>query len=88
MKNIIKSTVIAFALSATAFAYAGQSLEVNRTQAATLMKFDSVSVSDAYTADQVAQELAHKAENSGASYYRITSINGNNLRSGTAVLYR
>lgn len=88
MKKTIASTVITFALFGTTFAYASQPHEINRTQAATLMAFDSVSVSDAYTADQVERELAQKAARAGASNYRITSISGNNLRSGTAVLYR
>ena len=77
MKNIIARTVIAFALFGTTFAYAGQIHEINRTQAATLMAFTSVSVSDAYTADQVERELAQKAENAGASSYRIITISGN-----------
>lgn len=88
MKSIIARTVIAFALFGTTFAYAGQAYEVNRTQAASLMAFESVSVSDAYTADEVVRELAQKAENAGASSYRIVNISGNNLRSGTAILYR
>ena len=88
MNNIIASTAIAFALFGTSFAYAGPIQIVNHTQAATLMAFGSVSVSDAYTADQVERELGKKAENAGASHFRITSIQGNNLHSGTAVLYR
>ncbi|HAV1831830.1 TPA: DUF1471 domain-containing protein [Enterobacter hormaechei subsp. steigerwaltii] len=88
MKTFIRTVIALATLTTSAFLFAGNVQEINRTESMSLMAFRTVSVSHTYTADPVLRELAQKAELAGASSYRITSISGNNLLYGTAVLYR
>ncbi|SXF99589.1 outer membrane protein [Klebsiella variicola] len=46
-----------------------------------------VSISGASTLDELTQSLARKAEDAGASDYRIISAGGKNKLNGTAVIY-
>lgn len=43
---------------------------------------------DGFDLTSVEEALNIKAEAAGANYYRITSISGNNLLHGTAVIYK
>lgn len=82
----IKYAVAAVALSALSFgAFAVE--PVSSTQAQDLNKIGVVSAEGATTLDGLEAKLAEKAA-AGASGYTITSTNGNNKLSGTAVIYK
>ena len=51
-------------------------------------KIGVVSAEGATTLDGLEAKLAEKAAAAGASGYTITSTNGNNKLSGTAVIYK
>ena len=83
----IKYAVAAVALSALSFgAFAVE--PVSSTQAQDLNKIGVVSAEGATTLDGLEAKLAEKAAAAGASGYTITSTNGNNKLSGTAVIYK
>ncbi len=83
----IKYAVAAVALSALSFgAFAVE--PVSSTQAQDLNKIGVVSAEGATTLDGLEAKLAEKAVAAGASGYTITSTNGNNKLSGTAVIYK
>ena len=83
----IKYAVAAVALSALSFgAFAVE--PVSSTQAQNMNKVGVVSADGATTLDGLEAKLAEKAAAAGASGYTITSANGNNKLSGTAVIYK
>lgn len=51
-------------------------------------KIGVISASNAYTLDDLSDELSHKADDKGAIYYKIISTAGNNLLHGDAEIYR
>lgn len=82
----IKYTVAAIALSTLSFgAFAAEA--VNPAQAQNMSKIGVVSANGATTLDGLEARLAEKAAAAGAKGYSITSTNGNNKMSGTAVIY-
>ncbi|HAV1831777.1 TPA: DUF1471 domain-containing protein [Enterobacter hormaechei subsp. steigerwaltii] len=66
----------------------GIAQELNRKQAAASFRFGEVSASGAATPDDLDDALMAKAEQQGASGYRITSVSNMAPYSGTATLYR
>ncbi|WP_432276805.1 DUF1471 domain-containing protein [Escherichia coli] len=47
-----------------------------------------MSVGNLSTPEEIATALKDKAEQAGASHFRITSLGGNNKLYGTAIIYR
>jgi len=88
MKNIIKTTLAIIVLSTTALTYAAAPQMVTRSEAASLQKIGEVSSGGFSSLDGLSASLAMKAEDAGASHYRIVGASGNNKLSGTAILYR
>ena len=88
MKNIIKTTVALIALSASALSFATAPQMVSRSEAASLQKIGVVSSSGFTSLDELNVSLAMKAEDAGATHYRVIGASGNNKLGGTAVLYR
>ena len=87
LMKTIKYAVAAVALSALSFgAFAVE--PVSSTQAQNMNKVGVVSADGATTLDGLEAKLAEKAAAAGASGYTITSANGNNKLSGTAVIYK
>lgn len=66
----------------------GIAQELNRKQAAASFRVGEVSASGAATPDDLDDALMAKAEQQGASGYRITSVSNMAPYSGTATLYR
>ncbi|HGJ5862903.1 MAG TPA: DUF1471 domain-containing protein [Arsenophonus nasoniae] len=85
MKRIIHTTVAALALTLAGYAAAD---EINRQDAAGLMPSGHISAGNLSTPDEVTAALKARAEQAGASYFRITSLDGKNKFYGTAVIYR
>jgi len=83
----IKYFVATTAIALTSFAtFAAE--PVNLQQANDLAPAGVVSAGHATTLSSLEAKLAAKAEAQGASSYRIISAGGNNLLSGTAVIYK
>ena len=83
----IKYAVAAIALSTLSFgAFAAQA--ISPAQAQSMNKVGVVSADGATTLDGLEAKLAEKAAAAGATGYSITSANGNNKMSGTAVIYK
>ena len=83
----IKYAAAAIALTTLSFgAFAAQ--PVSPSQAESMSKIGVVSAEGATTLDGLEAKLAEKAAAAGASGYTITSTNGNNKLSGTAVIYK
>lgn len=83
----IKYAVAAIALSTLSFgAFAAQA--ISHAQAQSMNKVGVVSADGATTLDGLEAQLAEKAAAAGATGYSITSANGNNKMSGTAVIYK
>jgi hypothetical protein len=86
MKNI-KYFAAAAAIAMTSFAtFAAESVDLQ--QATSLSASGVVSAGHATTLSSLEAKLAAKAEAQGASSYRIISAGGNNMLSGTAVIYK
>lgn len=88
MKKITLVLITAATLATSSLAYAGSAQEVNRSEAASLNKVGVVSSGGFTSLDELNASLAMKANDAGASYYRISGASGNDKISGTAVLYR
>ncbi|EHH0253316.1 TPA: DUF1471 domain-containing protein [Escherichia coli] len=84
MNRIIRTTVAVLALSLASYASAAD--EINRQEGAGLIPSGHISAGGA-TPDEVVRTLKVKAEKAGASYFRITSLGGDNKFYGTAVLF-
>lgn len=83
----IKYAVAAIVLSTLSFgAFAAQA--ISPAQAQSMNKVGVVSADGATTLDGLEAQLAEKAAAAGATGYSITSANGNNKMSGTAVIYK
>ncbi len=86
MKNI-KYFAAAAAIAMTSFAtFAAEPVDLQ--QATSLTASGVVSAGHATTLSSLEAKLAAKAEAQGASSYRIISAGGNNMLSGTAVIYK
>ncbi|KID06657.1 membrane protein [Hafnia alvei] len=84
--KIIKNLAVVFALSASAFAATAADLSSQPTS--DMQKMGVVSVSGATNLDGLEARVAAKAEQAGASSYRIISTSGNNKMHATAELYK
>ncbi|MFS2222129.1 YdgH/BhsA/McbA-like domain containing protein [Pantoea sp. B65] len=84
--------IIAVALFATTSFTAMAATEVDRQQAQDLQSIGSVSVSAVKgTMDDATHKLSQKAEEMGATHYRVVGIDSpgdSSLWSGTAEIYR
>lgn len=77
----------AAAIAMTSFAtFAAEPVDLQ--QATSLTASGVVSAGHATTLSSLESKLAAKAEAQGASSYRIISAGGNNMLSGTAVIYK
>jgi hypothetical protein len=86
MKSI-KYFAAAAAIAMTSFAtFAAEPVDLQ--QATILTASGVVSAGHATTLSSLESKLAAKAEAQGASSYRIISAGGNNMLSGTAVIYK
>ncbi|CAI0787808.1 multiple stress resistance protein BhsA [Serratia quinivorans] len=86
MKSI-KYFAAAAAIAMTSFAtFAAEPVDLQ--QATSLTASGVVSAGHATTLSSLEAKLAAKAEAQGASSYRIISAGGNNMLSGTAVIYK
>lgn len=85
--KIIKNLAVVFALSATAFA-AATAADLSSQPTSDMQKMGVVSVSGATNLDGLEARVAAKAEQAGASSYRIISTSGNNKMHATAELYK
>ncbi|MBE8598189.1 multiple stress resistance protein BhsA [Xenorhabdus sp. BG5] len=83
MKNV-KNIVAILALSAASFG----SFAATEVQVAKGEKIGIVSVSGAATLDSLTAKLSKKADEAGATYFRIVSANGQNQLNGVAELYK
>lgn len=86
MNRIIRTTIAALAFTLAGYASAAD--EINRQDAADLIPSGHISVGNLSTPDEVTDALKARAEQAGASYFRITSLDGKNKFYGTAVIYR
>ncbi|WP_250870358.1 multiple stress resistance protein BhsA [Hafnia paralvei] len=85
MKSI-KNLAVVLALSITAFA--ASAADLSSAPTSDMQKMGVVSVSGATTLDGLEARVAAKAEQAGASSYRIISTTGNNRMHATAELYK
>ena len=85
MENI-KYFAVAATLSLAAFA--GTAAAATLTQQDAGEKLGVVTASGATDLSTVEAQLAEKAQQAGASSYRIISVTGNNKLHGTAELYK
>ncbi|MEO3989913.1 YdgH/BhsA/McbA family protein [Pseudocitrobacter cyperus] len=51
-------------------------------------KIGVVSASNAYTLDELTDALSHKADEKGATAFKVLSASGNNKLHGTAEIYK
>ncbi|AWC77161.1 MULTISPECIES: multiple stress resistance protein BhsA [Serratia] len=83
----IKYFAAATAIALTSFAtFAAE--PVNSQQADSLTATGIVSAGHATTLSSLEKKLAAKADAQGAGSYRIISAGGNNMLSGTAIIYK
>ncbi|ALE96391.1 MULTISPECIES: multiple stress resistance protein BhsA [Serratia] len=83
----IKYFAAATAIALTSFAtFAAE--PVNSQQADSLTASGIVSAGHATTLSSLEKKLAAKADAQGAGSYRIISAGGNNMLSGTAIIYK
>ncbi|MDC9606338.1 YdgH/BhsA/McbA-like domain containing protein [Xenorhabdus griffiniae] len=83
MKNV-KNIIAILALSAVSFGtFAATEVQVAKGE-----KIGVVSASGAATLDSLTAELSKKADESGATYFRIVSANGQNQLTGIAEIYK
>ncbi|CAI0816974.1 Multiple stress resistance protein BhsA precursor [Serratia grimesii] len=86
MKSI-KYFAAATAIAMTSFATLAAE-PIDMQQATSLTASGVVSAGHATTLSSLEAKLAAKADAQGASSYRIISAGGNNMLSGTAVIYK
>ncbi|ETS32618.1 MULTISPECIES: multiple stress resistance protein BhsA [Photorhabdus] len=82
MKNV-KYIAVALALSAISFG----SMAATEVQTTSSTKVGVVSVTGADTLESLSAELSKKADEAGASSFRIISTSGKNQLSGVAEIY-
>ncbi|KLU14425.1 MULTISPECIES: multiple stress resistance protein BhsA [Xenorhabdus] len=80
----VKNIVAALALGAVSFG----SFAATEVQVAKGEKIGVISVSGAETLDSLTTELSKKADEAGATYFRIVSANGQNQLAGVAEIYK
>ncbi|HAT3516302.1 DUF1471 domain-containing protein [Serratia marcescens] len=85
MNHTLRTTLAALTLTLAGYAAAD---EINRQNATGLIASGHISAGNLSTPRDVADALKAKAEQSGAKYFRITSLDGKNKFYGTAVIYR
>jgi len=85
MKNV-KTLIAATILSSLSFA-SFAAVQVQATPAGQ-QEIGTVAVTAGTNLSSVENQLAQKAQASGASSYRITSVSGSDKLHGTAVLYK
>ncbi|MGB7800072.1 multiple stress resistance protein BhsA [Buttiauxella sp.] len=85
MKNV-KTLIAAVVLSSVSFA-SFAAVEVQATPAGQ-QKIGTVTATAGTNLDSLEAQLAEKADQMGASSYRITSVTGPNTLHGTAVIYK
>ncbi|HKM97535.1 MAG TPA: multiple stress resistance protein BhsA [Buttiauxella sp.] len=85
MKNV-KTVIAAVVLSSISFA-SFAAVEVQATPAGQ-QKVGTVTATAGTNLSSLEAELAEKAEQMGASSYRITSVTGPNTLHGTAIIYK
>lgn len=83
----IKYFAAATAIALTSFATLAAE-PINSQQADSLTATGVVSAGHATTLSSLEKKLAAKADAQGASSYRIISAGGNNMLSGTAIIYK
>ncbi|BET98379.1 multiple stress resistance protein BhsA [Xenorhabdus taiwanensis] len=83
MKNI-KTIIAILALNAVSFG----SFAATEVQVAKGEKIGVVSVSGAETLDSLTAILSKKADEAGATYFRIVSAHGQNQLNGVAEIYK
>lgn len=85
MKNV-KTLIAAVILSSVSFA-SFAAVEVQATPAGQ-QKVGTITATAGTNLSSLEDQLAQKAEEMGASSYRITSVTGPNTLHGTAVIYK
>ena len=85
MKNV-KTVIAAVVLSSISFA-SFAAVEVQATPAGQ-QKVGTVTATAGTNLSSLEAELAEKADQMGASSYRITSVTGPNTLHGTAIIYK
>jgi len=85
MKNV-KTLIAAVVLSSISFA-SFAAVEVQATPAGQ-QKVGTITATAGTNLSSLEDQLAQKAEEMGASSYRITSVTGPNTLHGTAVIYK
>jgi len=85
MKNV-KTLIAATILSSLSFA-SFAAVQVQATPAGQ-QEIGTIAVTAGTNLSSVENQLAQKAQASGASSYRITSVSGSDKLHGTAVLYK
>ncbi|MBK5142321.1 DUF1471 domain-containing protein [Budviciaceae bacterium BWR-B9] len=80
--KLVLAALMAGAFSVSAFA----ANQVNSGNG--LNKVGSVSVSGASTLDQLERQLAQKADEAGATSYKIISAGGDDKLNGVAIIYK
>lgn len=85
MKNV-KTLIAAVVLSSISFA-SFAAVEVQATPAGQ-QKVGTITATAGTNLGSLEDQLAQKAEEMGASSYRITSVTGPNTLHGTAVIYK
>lgn len=83
MKTIL---LIALFMGFGAVNMAMASQEINHSEGKE--KMGVISVSDAYTMDDLVSELARKADQKGATSFKVLSVTGSNKVHGTAEIYK
>ncbi|MGR5945536.1 DUF1471 domain-containing protein [Enterobacter sp. RHBSTW-00175] len=83
MKALLIATLVMGSISANA-AFAAQ--EINHADAKE--KIGVVSASNAYTLDDLSNALSRKADEQGATSFKILSTSGNNKLHGVAEIYK
>lgn len=83
----IKYFAVAAAIALTSFATLAAE-PISSQQADNLTATGIVSAGHATTLSSLEKKLAAKADAQGASSYRIISAGGNNMLSGTAIIYK
>lgn len=83
MKKLITAAVLSLSVLPV---LTQASTEINRSHQCELLSLGSINVSGG-TIDELSNKLSVKAKNSGADYFRITSLNTNARGYATATLY-
>ena len=83
MKALLITTLVMGVVSVNA---ASAAQEINHTDGK--QKIGVVSASNAYTLDDLSNELSRKADEQGATSFKILSTTGNNRLHGVAEIYK